>query len=238
MFTTEQRKQFAETLSGRESRNFRMTDFEMREDADGMVNFRGIASVVNTPYDMGYYQETIKAGAFSRTLNANPDVQLLINHGGLPIARTGRNMTLAEDSSGLVVDARLNPKLPLVDELRLTAGDGLIDQMSFAFRVVNQSWDEDYTQRDITEVNIHRGDVSVVNQGANPATSFSLRSLIARMDGDELADLISYVRDLKPVELAPADLDSHVVVEDLSRKGLDLDVARAQLFVLRLRAAS
>ena len=47
----------------------------------------------------------------------SPDVQLLINHGGLPIARTGKNMSLSEDASGLVVDARLNPALPLVDEL-------------------------------------------------------------------------------------------------------------------------
>jgi phage head maturation protease len=43
--------------------------------------------------------------------------------------------------------------------------------MSFAFRVTRQQWSPDYDQRDILEVDLHRGDVSVVNFGANPATS-------------------------------------------------------------------
>lgn len=236
MFTVEQRKEMAATMGGREFRQFGLSDFELRDAGDGTLSFRGIASVTNTPYDMGFYQETIKSGAFARTLNANPDVQLLINHGGLPIARTGRNMTLIEDSAGLTVDARLNPALPLVDELRLTAGDGLIDQMSFAFRVVNQSWDEDYSERDITEVNIHRGDVSVVNQGANPATSFSLRSLVARMSKDELMDLRELVRSLDTTPTpAPAEVMEELV-EVAASRGYDLDVARAQLLVLELRS--
>lgn len=49
--------------------------------------------------------------------------------------------------------------------------DGNVDEMSFAFQVLRQQWSPDYDQRDITEVSINRGDVSVVNFGANPATS-------------------------------------------------------------------
>jgi phage head maturation protease len=48
----------------------------------------GLASSTESPYDMGSYTETIKRGAFARTLRENPDVQLLINHEGLPLART------------------------------------------------------------------------------------------------------------------------------------------------------
>ena len=235
MFTLEQRKSIAESLGGRETRTYGFTDFEMREDVDGTLNFRGIASVTGTPYDMGAYQETIARGAFARTLGQNPDVQLLINHAGLPIARTGKNMTLTEDGSGLAVDARLNPQLPLVNELRLTAGDGLIDQMSFAFRVVHQDWSDDYAERNITEVNIHRGDVSVVNQGANPATSFNLRSLLSSASPEEIAELAELFRSLTVPTTSPEVVE--VLTEGSASRGLDPDVAMAQLHLLRLHAA-
>lgn len=45
----------------------------------GGMEFRvsGWASVVDTPYDMGSYTEIISRGAFSKTLQGRPDVQLL-----------------------------------------------------------------------------------------------------------------------------------------------------------------
>jgi DnaJ-class molecular chaperone len=42
--------------------------------------------------------------------------------------------------------------------------------MSFAFRVLRQEWNEDYTRRWINEVSLDKGDVSLVNYGANPTT--------------------------------------------------------------------
>ena len=42
--------------------------------------------------------------------------------------------------------------------------------MSFGFRVVRQEWSPDWSQRDLVEVNLDRGDVSAVNFGANPDT--------------------------------------------------------------------
>ena len=71
MFTLEQRTEMASSLGGREFRMFGLNDFELREDVDGLLSFRGVASTTNTPYDMGFYQETIKSGAFARTLNAS-----------------------------------------------------------------------------------------------------------------------------------------------------------------------
>ena len=73
--------------------------------------------------------------------------------------------------------------------------------MSFAFRVKAQEWeatadfpDDDMALRTITEVSLHKGDVSVVNFGANPTTSASVRSveealkIIAECGADELAE--------------------------------------------------
>jgi hypothetical protein len=48
--------------------------------------------------------------------------------------------------------------------------------MSFAFQATDQEWDADRRNRRILAANIHRGDVSVVNQGANEATSASVRA--------------------------------------------------------------
>jgi phage head maturation protease len=53
---------------------------------------------------------------------------------------------------------------------------GLLDQMSFAFKVTKQTWSDDYTQRRIQAVDLSRGDVSVVNFGASPTTSVDARA--------------------------------------------------------------
>jgi len=108
-------------------------------------------------------------GAFSKTLSENPDVHLNLQHGdgasGLPIARTGQNMTLLEDDRGLRVDADLNDDDPDVRLLARKIKNRLIDGMSFAFKIVRQSWLEDHTLRRITEASLHQGDVSVDDPG-------------------------------------------------------------------------
>ena len=50
---------------------------------------------------------------------------------------------------------------------------------AFHSGVTCQTWDADYENREIAEVDMHRADVSVVNQGANPNTSVSARSRAA-----------------------------------------------------------
>jgi HK97 family phage prohead protease len=174
--SVEWRKTRAMELRGAERRTH-LEHVEFRDNPDGSLHLSGYASVTNTPYDMGWYSESISRGAFAKTLAENPDVQLLVNHAGLPLARTkSGTLQLSEDNTGLRVDADLDPEDPDVQSLSRKMKRGDIDQMSFAFRATRQSWDEDYTDRQITECDIHRGDVSVVNQGANPSTSVSVRT--------------------------------------------------------------
>lgn len=188
--TTDWRKSRAELLD-RESarRTIEFEKIELRADgANSVVHLRGYASVTETPYDMGWYTETVGRGAFKKTLSQNPDVVLNIGHGtnasGLPIARTkAGTLRLEEDSKGLRVDADLDPEDPDVQLLKRKMDRGDLDgQMSFAFTAPRSEWNSDYTERRITEANIHRGDVSIVTQGANPATSSSVRSLAAMQD--------------------------------------------------------
>lgn len=181
--TLEWRRKRAEEMAGSTNRSWSVERVELRKSADdGMLHLTGYASTTNTPYDMGWYTEQIARGAFKKTLSENPDVVLNLNHGnagsGLPIARTkAGNLKLSEDSKGLRVEAALDPEDLDVQLLARKMDSGNLDgQMSFAFRATRQEWDEDYTDRCITECDIHRGDVSVVTQGANPTTSSSIRS--------------------------------------------------------------
>ena len=130
---------------------------------------------------MSYYTETIKRGAFDKTLASGPDVQLLVNHEGLPIARTTNgSLRLSDVGNGLEFTATASASDPDAAAVATKVKAGLMDQCSFAFRVVDQNWNDDRTQRDITEVSMDRGDVSIVNYGANPNTSVVAR---ARLNG-------------------------------------------------------
>jgi HK97 family phage prohead protease len=176
----ESRKRKAEALMRARTfdhRTFPASEMELREADDGVLNLTGYASVTETPYDVGFYTERIVKGAFKRSLGEDPDVQLLVNHEGLPLARTrSGTMSLVEDSRGLKVEARLDAEDPDVQSLARKMKRGDIDQMSFAFIAREQEWNSDFTERAILDAGIHRGDVSVVNQGANPATVASVRS--------------------------------------------------------------
>lgn len=186
----EWRKKKATEIRGKglEYRTFDVKDFggvtglELRsDDDDGFLHLTGYASVTETPYDVGFYEETIARGAFTRTLSETPDVQLLVNHTGMPLARTARagnpgTMILEEREHGLWVDAKLDPEDPDVQSLQRKMDRGDIDQMSFAFQATDSDWSDDFTKRRIKTVSIHRGDVSVVNMGANPASTATVRS--------------------------------------------------------------
>src|ERR1035437_9561901 len=102
-----------------------VTGLEVREGSDALT-LTGYASTFEQPYDMGWYAETVNSGAFKRTLGQSPDVRLLINHAGLPLARTASGtLTLDTDSRGLHVSATLDPSDPDVASLvpKMKRGD-------------------------------------------------------------------------------------------------------------------
>lgn len=55
---------------------------------------------------------------------------------------------------------------------------GDVDQMSFAFRVIRQKWNDDRSRRVLTEVSLSDGDVSVVTYPAYPTTTVEAREHI------------------------------------------------------------
>lgn len=184
-----------------EHRNLPASDFEFRAKGDELV-LTGYASVFDAPYDvyggppMGW-AETIDRAAFDRTLSEKPDLHLLINHEGMPLARTkSGTLQLSTDSKGLLTRANLDRRDPDVQRLEAKMARGDMDEMSFAFRVKAQAWNEDETERRITEVSLHKGDVSVVNFGANPATSAQLRGMLDGITSLTAADALAEARSV------------------------------------------
>lgn len=206
-------------VSGPEVRCFTATIEARASKNGGPPGVVGYASTTESPYEMydmfGAYTEIISRGAFGKTLAESPKVQLLVNHGGMSLAATtASTLRLAEDTTGLHFDADLNPKRTDAADLLVALADGAVDECSFMFRVVRQTWSPDYDERRITEINLNRGDVSVVNLGANPNTPVAMRAAdvegyLDSLQGDALVEAIARLQKRLP---APA--------------GMSLDLAR------------
>ena len=150
---------------------------EIRAEGDGL-KVSGYAAVFNEPADIGgMFKEVIAPGAFRDALTRD-DVVFLINHDGLPLARTrSGTMTLTEDAVGLRMDTVLDPTDPDVMSIVPKMKRGDLDKMSFAFRATKQEWDDtsDPPTRTIHEMRLF--DVSIVTRPAYDGTSVALRSL-------------------------------------------------------------
>lgn len=172
-------------------------------DSADSVAFHGFASVYNRGYEMwdmfGPYTEQVVTGAGAASLARDDlDVPFVLQHDPLRrIARTTTGtLTLAEATEdvppdpepveGLMVDApALDMRDADVSYIVPKLDSGLIDEMSFRFRINAGAWSPDWTEYHIEEYDIHRGDVSIVGYGANPHTQGAgLRSLSL----DDLSD--------------------------------------------------
>ncbi len=161
-----------------ERRTFTVRDVEARQAEDGTMRLSGYAAVFNDSSVPLPFKESIAPGAFRKTLSETPDVRLLINHSGLPLARTKNGtLTLTEDDRGLYMDATIADTSEGRDLYKLVER-GDVDQMSFAFRVIRQKWSDDRSQRVLTEVSLADGDVSVVTYPAYPTTSVEAREAL------------------------------------------------------------
>ena len=189
-----------------ERRTFTVRDIEARQAEDGTMRMAGYAAVFNEASLPLPFIEKIAPGAFSKTLQETPDVRLLANHEGLPMARTKNGtMRLYEDETGLYFEAELADTQEARDLYTLVAR-GDVDQMSFAFRVIRQNWSKDRTERTLTEVSLADGDVSIVTYPAYPATSVEAREALKKailqikegreVSGDSLLVLESVFGDL------------------------------------------
>jgi HK97 family phage prohead protease len=164
----------------RELRTVSATGLELRAEDGKPPTLSGYALVYENRYDIGGgpenggFTETIARGAAAKSAR-EADVRLLVNHTGVPLARSkSGTLRLESDDIGLRVDAELDPANPAVAELRSAMSRGDLDAMSFAFKAVRQSFDTKTEVRTINELKLY--DVSVVTFPANPATVAQMRT--------------------------------------------------------------
>lgn len=155
---------------------------EIRAEGEA-IKVSGYAAVFNQEADIGgWFREVIAPGAFKDAIGRD-DVVFLINHEGLPLARTrSGTLTIREDDKGLYMETELDPCDPDVMCIVPKMKRGDLDKMSFAFLPTIQEWDEsgDIPIRTIMEASL--SDVSIVTNPAYDGTDIGLRSLDAHRE--------------------------------------------------------
>lgn len=203
-----------------------------KADDASSAGFTGFATITEAPYEMydmfGPYTEVVASDAVALALAADPDVNFVLNHGGVPFARTkSGTMTLAAEQVpdgdhagkiGLKVDVpTLDMRMPSVQDVVVALERGDLDEMSFKFRITAGQWSPDYETYTISQFDINRGDVSVVNYGANPHTFASLRGV--QLDPTTLSD-DELRAEMKRREAAQRNADSGMSIAEFDARYL------------------
>lgn len=119
-------------------------------DSGAGANYKtisGYAAVWNRmSEDLGGFREVIAPGAFSRALERGNTIKLLYDHDSAAALASTDNGTLEirEDEVGLHVWARVDMEDPDVQRVAAKLRSGVVDQMSFAFSMdedSDESWD-------------------------------------------------------------------------------------------------
>jgi Escherichia/Staphylococcus phage prohead protease len=166
-------------------REVRTASAELRAASDEMA-LVGYATLFNNmSSNLGGFRETIKPGAFSRSIDGGARVVCLFNHDANKIlGRVPGTLTVSEDSRGLKFKCILDPNNSEHKNLHSSVARGDVDQCSFSFTVPKggQSFDDGLDpdtgkpclMRTLTDVDLM--DVSPVVYPAYPNTSVNARA--------------------------------------------------------------
>lgn len=161
-----------------------------RAEGEGMPKvIGGIAAVINSVTDLGYFEEVIEQGAFDNALSKEYDIRCLFNHEAELIL--GRTLS---GTCNVFVNADGNLEYTWVPDYEnpthmsvvrsIMRGD--ITQSSFAFTIKEQKWSESTKygsmgKRTITMIE-DLYDVSPVTYPAYADTEADARSVVAMRD--------------------------------------------------------
>lgn len=164
-----------------EYREFPVTELRFDEDGGQAKKLRGYAAIFNRlSENLGGFREKIQPGAFARTIKT-ADVRLLVNHEGLPLARTkSGTLLLSEDDNGLRFESDMDLTDPDVQRLIPKMRRSDLNQMSFGFFTISDKWEHPAegsnkeSIRTLLEVELY--DISIVTYPAYPQTIVNIRS--------------------------------------------------------------
>lgn len=161
-------------VAEKENRSIAFSNLELRAAPDGKT-LVGYAAVFDSPSEPLPWTEFVRRGAFAKTIKDGADVRLLIDHEGVPLARSkSGTLIMQEDDYGLRIEAMLDENNPDAAKVMSALRRGDLSQMSFAFQTVKDSWSTDKRTRELKEVRLY--DVSVVTYPAYEETVAELRS--------------------------------------------------------------
>lgn len=134
----------------------------------------GTAIVFNSPANMGSYTEYIARNALDGVNLDN--ITLLVNHdgAGIPLARSPKTMTLTVTDNGLEMRAEL-PDTEQGRSVHAAIQRGDLSEMSFAFDIGEQTFDEQKRECTITKIAAVY-EISIVNRAAYPQTNVQARA--------------------------------------------------------------
>lgn len=129
----------------------------------GGLTFAGYAAVFNSPSEPLPFIETIRPGAFARSIASGRDIRLFANHDMSSLLGSTRAGTLRlhEDALGLAVRAAL-PNTSLGRDIAELVRRGDITGMSFGFKVPRggDRWSDDRNRRELHVIDLY--EVSIV----------------------------------------------------------------------------
>lgn len=175
-------------------------------DADEKVEIAGYVARYDEPRDVagdGGWTEIWAPGACTRNINNAPDVRLLFNGEGEPLARTKReDLSLTSDDYGLHLRATIDPTTREGEEVSLALQRGDQVDVRIGLDVIKQYWDNDHTYRKVEEVFLH--DIDLICD-ADPRAADGLAEL------HNSRNLVDFTPDGEhmSLELAQAIRDKH-----------------------------
>lgn len=174
----------------RESRVSRAR-LEVRSTKQGR-SLTGYFAVYNSQSEnLGGFVEIIAPGAFNKSLRTQQVAALIDHDAGRLIGKSGNNLTLSTDSTGLRFTIQPLPNTTQVNDLLSLADQGLITSCSFGMYVISDDWStlaDGTPLRTVTEAIIFEGSILTGNEPAYTATSVSARALARAKRRDDLDD--------------------------------------------------
>jgi len=161
----------------KDDKEVRYFKISLRESGDKKKKIVGYAARFDKlSEDLGGFRERVKPGAFTKTIK-EADIRALFNHD--PNYVLGRNkagtLVLEEDEKGLKISID-PPDTQWARDLLLSIERGDINQMSFGFRTIKDTWIQQENKETIRELNeLKLYDVSPVTYPAYTQTSVAVR---------------------------------------------------------------
>lgn len=198
-------KDYIQKRDEKAERRYISPQIEVRSEADGQT-IEGIAAVVNSDTDLGWYTERIAPGAFDNVLK--DDVAALFNHDpNFPLARTTAKdegkLELFITKEGHLGYRYKSPNTSIGKDLAENIRTGIVQKSSFAFTIEEEEWKQ-HNDRNVPDVRTIKKikrlyDVSPVTYPAYNDTSVAARSLeMFHKPGEEyITDQLDRDKDLR-----------------------------------------